>query len=408
MKTLITLLISVIFTINLFSQSVDWAVDAHPNNFQVNGVAYTHDGSKILSGTNCHPAKLRLYNSANGQQTWDYSLGDALMSVLGVGFSSNGNQFAVIEEFGNLLIFNNSGSQPSLINSIQIGTSYGFNCQFSPNGNTVIVGGSNGKIIMVDKNSGQIKKTISGHSGWVMALKYSPDGSYFVSGGVDNQVKVWDTTGTIISTLSNHTDDISSIDIKFDGSRIYTASKDKTVKCWDRNGNLLSSTSISSANINAIALSPDANVLVAVSSDAVNRFYSTYQMSLIDSINETTYGEALCVAWSPNNYQVSIGTITGMVVAYSVDDIVGLKNELNVNNNISIYPNPSNGYLNIQNSTIQNIDFEIFDVSGKSLGLQTIKSGKSQINFPELNKGLYFIVLRNEKDYSIPKTLIIN
>lgn len=407
MKLLLLLSILLIAS-QSFCQAVDWAVDAHPNNFQVNGIAYTSDGTKILSGTNCHPAKLRIYNSTNGQQSWDYSLGDALMCVLGVGFSSNGDQFAAIEEFGNLLIFDNSGQQPALTNSIQIGTSYGFNCQFSPSGNSIIVGGSNGKIVMINKNTGQITKTISGHSGWVMALKYSPDGSYFVSGGIDNQVKIWDTTGTIISTLSNHTDDISSIDIKFDGSRIYTASKDKTVKCWDRNGNLLSSTSISSANINAIALSPDANVLVAVSSDAVNRFYSTYQMSLIDSINETTYGEALCVAWSPNNYQVSIGTITGMVVAYSVDDIVGLKNELNVNNNISIYPNPSNGYLNIQNSTNQNIDFEIVDVSGKSLVLQTITAGDNQFNFSKLKKGLYFIVLRNGNDYSIPKTLIIN
>ena len=47
--------------------------------------------------------------------------------------------------------------------------------------------------------------TLTGHSGYVMSVAYSPDGKHLVSGSYDNTVKVWDAqTGKEVSVLLCH------------------------------------------------------------------------------------------------------------------------------------------------------------------------------------------------------------
>jgi WD40 repeat protein len=42
--------------------------------------------------------------------------------------------------------------------------------------------------------------TLTGHSGWVESVAYSPDGKHIVSGSRDQTVKVWDAaTGKEVS-----------------------------------------------------------------------------------------------------------------------------------------------------------------------------------------------------------------
>ena len=46
---------------------------------------------------------------------------------------------------------------------------------------------------------------LTGHSGWVNSVAYSPDGKHIVSGSADNTVKIWDSsTGKEVSALVCH------------------------------------------------------------------------------------------------------------------------------------------------------------------------------------------------------------
>jgi len=69
--------------------------------------------------------------------------------------------------------------------------------------------------------------------------------------------------------------------------------------------------------------------------------------------------------------------------------------------NVSIYPNPSNGQIKI-NSSEKIISISIFDISGK----QIIQTENNEIDFFEQKSGIYIIKVKTEKDIYTRKILI--
>jgi len=77
---------------------------------------------------------------------------------------------------------------------------------FTPEGQTIISGGSNGFLSAYDLK-GQHLGGFVGHEGKVWAVTPSPDGRYFVSGSDDQTVRLWNLkTRELIVTLFNGTD----------------------------------------------------------------------------------------------------------------------------------------------------------------------------------------------------------
>ena len=123
-----------------------------------------------------------------------------------------------------------------------------------------------------------------------------------------------------------------------------------------------------------------------------------YSITLDESINE---GESY--TFNGNNetiagvYTASLTTADGCDSTITLnltvipDGGVGIEEEIN---NLSIYPNPSNGVLNIQaDEVIENV--VILDASGRILINESINNKTSILNLEELDKGIYFYELRN-------------
>ena len=81
--------------------------------------------------------------------------------------------------------------------------------------------------------------TLKGHTSWVGAARFSPDGTRIVTGSGDKTVKVWDAqTGAEVLTLKGHADRVGAVSFSPDGLRIVTASADGAARVWDARSGL--------------------------------------------------------------------------------------------------------------------------------------------------------------------------
>ena len=62
---------------------------------------------------------------------------------------------------------------------------------WSPNGNRIASGSSDGTVQVWDATTGQHIFTYRGHSGSVNTVAWSPDGTRIASGGNNETVQVW-------------------------------------------------------------------------------------------------------------------------------------------------------------------------------------------------------------------------
>ena len=100
---------------------------------------------------------------------------------------------------------------------------------FSPDGKILMTGGE-WEIQMWDANSGEHKKTLSGHLDKSWRLTFSPDGKHLVSSG--ETVQLWDAnTGKNLSTLSEKFG-IGTLAVSADGT-ILAGTTGSTIEFWD-------------------------------------------------------------------------------------------------------------------------------------------------------------------------------
>jgi len=82
-------------------------------------------------------------------------------------------------------------------------------------------------------------------------------------------------------------------------------------------------------------------------------------------------------------------------------------NEIELETNTSIFPNPATNYFNIDRSSFSdgNIQLSISDISGKEV-LQIPNLTKNTVDISHLASGLYFVNIDNGK-YKTSKKLVI-
>ncbi len=113
--------------------------------------------------------------------------------------------------------------------------------QFSPESSRWLATGSGDNTARVwDADTGTPKHTLKGHSGWVLDVRWSPDGKLLATGSKDKTVRIFDpTTGKPVGeAFGGHTNIVTAVAWEpyhcwRDGTpRLASASKDGTARVW--------------------------------------------------------------------------------------------------------------------------------------------------------------------------------
>lgn len=105
---------------------------------------------------------------------------------------------------------------------------------FSPAGEYLAAGFSNGKISVFDTGSWEVAiSRWSSHTGRVTGICWNKEGTYAVSGGLDTNVFVWSVKkpGMRVGKTNAHKDGVNGV-VWVDGGRVVSVGGDAAVKVW--------------------------------------------------------------------------------------------------------------------------------------------------------------------------------
>ncbi len=177
-----------------------------------------------------------------------------------------------------------------------------------------VVSGGNSGVNSGVNGSFSCISTLRGHNSWVLSLAASTDGQTLVSGGLDDRIIVWDlVSGDRERILDGHTKSVNGLAISPDGKTLVSCSDDITMKFWDlARGVLLRSRSEHSRDVNSIVISPDGQFLVSGAEDRTVCAWRLNDGELLRSYPEVS-GMVRSVCISANGQWIASGGLDNLV-----------------------------------------------------------------------------------------------
>ena len=238
----------------------------------VRSVSFSPDGRSALSASEDRTLKL-----------WDLATGNEIRSFTGhgaelssVAFSPDG-RFALSGGWDKTLklwdVATGKEIRPFTGHSETV-----FSVAISPDGRYALSGSEDKTLKLWDVATGKKIRSFNGHKHTADSVAFSPDGRTALSGSTDKTLKLWDVatkreiwdvaTRREIRVLTGHTGMVNSVAFSPNGQTALSASQDETLKLWDvATGKEIRTFVGHSDRVFSVAFSPDGRSALSGSED---------------------------------------------------------------------------------------------------------------------------------------------
>lgn len=246
----------------------------------VHGVAFSPDGKLIASASGYYgppphgEGLLTVWDLATGEVVFQHR--EAHVNALCLAFGPDGLSLAVGfglysgDHFpGHFMTFDIPSGSVVFNQKMQLG---GVNALcYSPDGEELAVAGS-GVVELWDLAKKEKRRELKGHTSWVYAVAYHPDGAHLASAGWDQSIRIWETSsGGELRRMEEHKGHVLALAFSPDGARLVSSGDDSVLKLWDaaagRELATLRGHASGATGTLAVAFSPDGTRIVSGGGD---------------------------------------------------------------------------------------------------------------------------------------------
>ncbi|KAL4064787.1 WD40-repeat-containing domain protein [Scleroderma yunnanense] len=202
-------------------------------------------------------------------------------------------------------------------------TSYVWAVTFSPDGKRIASCSDDLTVRLWDAETGlQVGKDLEGHSDTVLSVAFSPDGKLIASSSDDTTIRFWDVeTGSQRGDPSQgHTETVPTVVYSFDGKLIASGSGDKTVRVWDveTGAQVGKPYEGHTDKINTVTFSPDGKWIVSGSTDKTIRIWDAEtgsEMHKLEGHTETVWS----VTFSSDGKRIASGSSDSTICIWDAE-----------------------------------------------------------------------------------------
>jgi WD40 repeat protein len=290
-----------------------FTLKGHRDSGQVSGVAFSPDGSRLVSAS--HDGTVKVWDAATGQTLATFPgvgpIHSAALSPDGTQLATGGHEVVKVREV-------ETGRE---LLSLQGHTGEVWNVAFSPDGKRLASTGTDGTTRIWNTATGWEERSFKAAGGRWDCLAVSPDGARIAVADQARTVKIWDlATGRDLLTPEGHAGSwIGGATFSPDGTRL-AASYDTTVKVWDvATGRDLLTLKGHTADANRLAFSPDGLRLASTSDDGTAKVWDLAARRGVVTLKGHT-AAVLSVAFSPDGARLVSASRDGTVRLWDVTD----------------------------------------------------------------------------------------